>query len=116
MLGGKALATGAGGASRQTQDPSADMWKNPVGNIGVKICQSLVGDARLRPENPFGMRELDAGYVGVGPRYDPIDISRLMSFGGLSSLKNLNDACRISPSWVPSRNSISQTRRGFLAK
>jgi hypothetical protein len=45
------------------------MWKNPVGNIGVKICQSLVGDARLRPENPFGMRELDAGYVGVGPRY-----------------------------------------------
>jgi hypothetical protein len=45
------------------------MWKNPVGNIGVKICQSLFGDARLRPENPFGMRELDAGYVGVGPRY-----------------------------------------------
>jgi hypothetical protein len=57
MLGGKALATGAGGASRQTQDPSADMWKNPVGNIGVKICQSLFGDARLRPENPFGMRD-----------------------------------------------------------
>jgi hypothetical protein len=37
--------------------PSADMWKNPVGNIGVKICQSLFGDARLRPENPFGMRD-----------------------------------------------------------
>jgi hypothetical protein len=33
------------------------MWKNPVGNIGVKICQSLFGDARLRPENPFGMRD-----------------------------------------------------------
>ena len=44
-------------------------WKNPGGNSGVKIRQSLFGDARLRPKNPFGMCEPDTGYAGVGPRF-----------------------------------------------
>jgi hypothetical protein len=61
MHGEKALGAGAGGASQQTQDPSSDMWKNS----GVKIRQSLFGDARLRPKNPFGMCEPDPGYVPV---------------------------------------------------
>jgi hypothetical protein len=69
MHGEKALGAGAGGASQQTQDPSSDMWKNPGGNSGVKIRQSLFGDARLRPKNPFGMCEPDTGYAGVGPRF-----------------------------------------------
>ena len=69
MLGEKALGAGAGGASQQTQDPSADMWKDPVGNIGVKIRQSLFGNARLRPKNPIGMCEPDTGYLGGGPRF-----------------------------------------------
>ena len=53
----KHLALVPEGHSQQTQDPSSDMWKNPVGNSGVKIRQSLFGDARLRPKNPFGMCE-----------------------------------------------------------
>jgi hypothetical protein len=67
VLGEKALAAGAGGASQQTQDPTGDMWKYPVGNIGVKIRQPF-GDARLRPKNPFWMCEPDRGYVSGGPR------------------------------------------------
>jgi hypothetical protein len=51
MLGEKALRAGAGGASQQTQDPSGDMRKNSIGNIGVEIRQSLFGDARLRPKS-----------------------------------------------------------------
>jgi hypothetical protein len=69
MFGEKALRAGAGGASQQTQDPSGDMRKNPIGNIGVEIRQCLFGDAQLRPKNPFGMCEPDTGYVGVGPRF-----------------------------------------------
>jgi FtsP/CotA-like multicopper oxidase with cupredoxin domain len=35
-----------------------------------------------------------------------------MSSGSLSSLSPLKDAWRINPSWVQSRNSTSQTKRG----
>src|ERR1019366_4776833 len=76
VLGEKALGAGAGGASQQTQDPSGDMWKNPVGNIGVKISQSLLGNARLRPP---GCVSLIPAMSVLVLDFDRLGASRLMS-------------------------------------
>ena len=63
MLGEKALASCARGASQQTQRTAGDMGKNPVGDVGVEFGQPLFGDSLLFPKNPFRMGQVDANAI-----------------------------------------------------
>src|ERR1700751_2969458 len=57
MLGEEALRAYPRRTTHQTQDPAADVRKNPIGNVRIEVGQSLLGNSRLRPEHSFRMCE-----------------------------------------------------------
>src|SRR5258708_9352464 len=65
MLGEEAFFAGSGRAAQQAQVASSDVWKNAIGDVGIVVGQSLLGDARLRPQDAFRMGELSSARIGL---------------------------------------------------
>src|SRR5207245_4466457 len=63
MLGKEAFFACSRRAAQQAQDPSGNVWKNPIGDVGIIVRQSLLGDARLRPQDSFRMGKLDLARI-----------------------------------------------------
>ena len=66
MLGEKAFGSRARGAAQQAQRTAGDMREYPVGDVGVEVGQSLLGDSRLFPENSLGMGQPDGDAIWRG--------------------------------------------------
>src|SRR5260370_23844534 len=65
MFGEEAFFACPGWTAQQAQHPSCEVRQNPIGDIGIVVSQPLLGDARLRPKDSFGMRELDPAHISL---------------------------------------------------
>src|SRR5216684_3610754 len=63
--GSRSNISRSGRSAQQAQDPPGDVWKNPIGDVGIVVGQSLLGDTRLRPQDSFRMGELDSARIGL---------------------------------------------------
>src|SRR5262249_19663610 len=68
MLGEEALLAHPRGRPQQAERTIDEVWKYPVGDLGVEFGEALLGDAGVRPQDALGMGEAHAGEVRLGRR------------------------------------------------